>query len=226
MATAVYSPPGFPDIIYAGSRTGGVMKTTDRGVHWYSITDDLKLPGLGVTQILGGDPNNAGEIYVCTGFSAQGGDVPPTIGYGVGVLYSANGGVDWIQTSLSWTDYYIIGYNNDVPPAPIYGTGPVVNRMIKHPTDHNVLYALAGNKIYKTTDKWQTKTDISISIMPASTDSYSDIAILPNTVGGDKLIVSTFGGTETLYNTDPPHEAYAWRRVAAHLYTSTNGGTN
>jgi hypothetical protein len=94
---SVYSPPGFPNTIYAGSNTGGLWKTTDSGQSWNCITDNLRLPALGINWIAG-NPNNVNELYfgsgISTGFYEN---------YGIGLYKSTDAGQTWNPTGLAWS---------------------------------------------------------------------------------------------------------------------------
>ncbi len=47
--------PSDPNIVYAGAATGGVYKSTDKGVTWFSIFDDISVFTIGDIAI---DPSN------------------------------------------------------------------------------------------------------------------------------------------------------------------------
>lgn len=128
--------PADPNIIFVGSPSGGLWKTTDGGLTWSTNTDAL--PTLGVTDIAidSADPN---VMYLATG-DAFGSDT-----YGVGVLKSVNGGLSWSLTGLNWT-------TNQVR---------TVNRILIHPDDHNMLFASASNGIYKSTNAGINWTKVS-----------------------------------------------------------------
>lgn len=97
--------PDDPNIIYAGSASGGLWKTTTQGrgrFAWERVS--LGFPALGVSSILI-DPNDPEVIYLGTGESyhdfglAEPGLVNRlTRGtYGIGILKSTNGGASWEQ---------------------------------------------------------------------------------------------------------------------------------
>ena len=67
-----------PNILYAGSATGGAWKTTDKGDNWNLITQDLFLNGVYAIEI---DFSNPDIIYI------DGGDE--------GIYKSYDGGVNW-----------------------------------------------------------------------------------------------------------------------------------
>ena len=87
--TCVARDAGNSDIIYAGGNTQGLFKTTDGGTTWFSITDQLKAPGLGINQIVM-HPQNSNVLYACTGQRSN-----KYGGYSLGVIKTLNGGSTW-----------------------------------------------------------------------------------------------------------------------------------
>ena len=81
------------DIFWVGSPGGGLWKTEDGGVNWFTNTDNL--PVLGISDIVI-DPTNNQIMYIATG-DADGGDT-----YSIGVLKSVDGGLNWSTTGLSY----------------------------------------------------------------------------------------------------------------------------
>jgi photosystem II stability/assembly factor-like uncharacterized protein len=53
-----------PNILYAGGETGGVWKTTDKGLHWSLLTLNVLHGSFGAVKIHPTDPNT---VYACTG---------------------------------------------------------------------------------------------------------------------------------------------------------------
>ena len=65
--TNVYSidiAPSNPNILYAGGETGGVWKTTDKGLHWQLLTLNVQHGSFGALKIHPTDPNT---VYAATG---------------------------------------------------------------------------------------------------------------------------------------------------------------
>jgi PKD repeat protein len=117
--------PTDPLKIYVGAPAGGLWMTSDGGLTWTTTTDQL--PTLGVSDVVVDytDPN---VIFIGTGDN-DGGDTR-----GVGVLRSSDGGQTWNSTGLNFT--ILAGRN--------------VNRLLMHPTNHNILYAGTTNGLYRT----------------------------------------------------------------------------
>ncbi len=102
--------PENPDIIFAGSASGGLWKSSTGGVGldaWEYVRTGFPVLGVGAIDF---DPNNPSVMFIGTGES-YGTDVNmPGIGperttrgsYGIGILKSEDGGVTW-RKSLDWS---------------------------------------------------------------------------------------------------------------------------
>jgi len=123
--------PFDPDILFAGSPSGGFWKTTDGGSSWYTTTD--KLPAIGISDIAV-HPFDPDIIYIATGD----GDAWDT--YSIGILKSIDGGHTWNTTSLSeeLTEHNFF------------------RRMLMHPQHPDTMIATSKKGIFRTTDGWQS----------------------------------------------------------------------
>jgi subtilisin-like proprotein convertase family protein/photosystem II stability/assembly factor-like uncharacterized protein len=119
--------PNDSNIIYLGAPSGGFWKSVDGGQTWFTTTDSLTVLGVSAIAI---HPVNPDIIYIATG-DGDGGDT-----YSIGVLYSTDGGYSWIQTSLNWQ----------------VTQSRRINKLLIHPSIHNILIAATSNGVYKTTD--------------------------------------------------------------------------
>ncbi len=88
--------PGNASVIYAGSATGGVWKTTDKGQNWAPITDALPFQAIGAIAI---NPNNHNEIWIGTGDV----NISGFVYTGNGIYKSLDGGQSWTNIGLSNT---------------------------------------------------------------------------------------------------------------------------
>ena len=113
--------------IYAGTPSGGLWKTTDEGVTWNCLTDDLPVIGVSAVAI---NPNNTDIVYAGTG------DKDASDNYSIGVLKSMDGGETWNTTGLTWTVYE----NNTIA------------KLIINPDNPDILFAATTNGVYKTVD--------------------------------------------------------------------------
>ena len=126
--------PTNTDIIYAGSASGGLWKTTDGGDTWVTTTDDLPTLAVGAVCVL---PSNPDIVLIGTGegsISGAGGD-------GVGILRSIDAGQTWNLTDFSF-------------PLPS-GHGFLVMKVC--PLTGTIL-AGANDGLYRSTDDGQTWT--------------------------------------------------------------------
>jgi hypothetical protein len=134
--------PDDPDVIFAGSASGGLWKTTVGGVGadaWDRVYTGFPVLAVSTIAI---DPNDGDVIYIGTGevYAYQnsiGGDVVRTTrgSYGLGILKSVDGGANW-SPSLDWT----------------YEQSRGVWMIQIHPTDSDIVYAATTEGIYKSTD--------------------------------------------------------------------------
>ena len=134
--------PDDPDIIFAGSASGGLWKTTVGGIGadaWDPV--DTGFPVLGVSTIAI-DPADGNVMYIGTGEAysyqgAVGGEAIRTTrgSYGVGILKTVDGGITWTP-SLDWT----------------YEQSRGVWMVQIHPANSDILYAATTEGVYKTID--------------------------------------------------------------------------
>jgi len=88
--------PNNPNIVYAGAATGGVFKSTDGGITFFSVFDDLAVLPIGDIAV---DPVNSNIVYTGTG-EANGGHNNFA---GGGIYKSTNGGMSWELKGLQNT---------------------------------------------------------------------------------------------------------------------------
>jgi photosystem II stability/assembly factor-like uncharacterized protein len=118
--------PSNSNTIYVGAPAGGIWKSTNAGVSWTALSDEL--PQIGVSGIAI-DHTNPNTIYIATG-DKDGGNT-----YSVGVLKSTDGGLTWNTTGLSFT-----------------GTNSRAGDLLMHPTNNQILLCATRDGLYKTTD--------------------------------------------------------------------------
>ncbi|MBU1919492.1 hypothetical protein KKG66_01500, partial [bacterium] len=120
------------NIVYAGSASGGLWKSTDGTLSWFPLTDDLPSLAVGCVAI---DPNNHNTLYIGTGEGSFNVDAV----YGAGIFKSTDGGTTWNTTGMSWTQ----------------SQQRAVNEIVIDPNNSQILYAAtnsSGNGVYKSTD--------------------------------------------------------------------------
>jgi hypothetical protein len=130
--------PTNPDIVYVGSASGGVWKSTDGGDTWTPITDDLPALGVGAVLVLPWSPD---VVLLGTG---EGTWNMGRVG-GVGVLKSTDAGASWNPTGLSYPIMGIVGHGFHVMEAnPLTGT----------------ILAGATDGLWRSTDEGETWTQV------------------------------------------------------------------
>ncbi|MBI3511683.1 MAG: T9SS type A sorting domain-containing protein [Bacteroidetes bacterium] len=167
--------PANSNIIWIGAACGGLWKSTDGGVTWFSNTD--LLPALSISDIVI-DPSNPQTMYIATGdkygiyyqYEVWG-------HYSAGVLKSTDGGLSWNTTGLN---YALMNLT-------------LIQRLIIDPSNASILYAATNQGIFKTTDAAVTWSSIR-------SGKFYDMEMKPGTSGtlyaGDStgVIVSTNSG--------------------------------
>ena len=88
--------PGDPSIVYVGTASGGVWKTTNAGTTWTPLFDKQPVQSIGDLAL---EPGNPDVIYVGTGE----GNVRNSVSFGNGVYKSTDGGKTWKHIGLADT---------------------------------------------------------------------------------------------------------------------------
>ena len=178
--------PNNASTFYVGAPSGGIWKSTDSGINWTPLSDQI--PQIGVSGIAI-DPNDSNIIYISTGDD----DARDT--YSVGVLKSIDGGSTWNATGLSLgsssatsNEIYIHPNNSNIiwvatnqgfyksTDAGANWSKKIANNIKDFklkPGDPNIIYAVSTSKLYKSTDAGETFTVIS-SGLPESDPADSE----------------------------------------------------
>lgn len=146
-----------PNVIYAGTATGGVWKSINAGLNWDPIFDDQDFASIGAIAINQANPS---IIWVGTGE----GNTRNSTSYGGGMYKSIDGGKTWEAVGLSGTER--------------------INRIALHPTNPDIAYAAAlgtlwstneERGLYKTTDGGKTwKNILYVNETTGATDIKMD----------------------------------------------------
>ncbi|NND63852.1 MAG: hypothetical protein HKN48_11750 [Flavobacteriaceae bacterium] len=127
-----------PDIMYVGTASGGLWKSTSGGIKWHPIFDDQPTASIGAVAI---QQSNPSVIWVGTGE----GNPRNSLNGGFGVYKSLDGGKSWQSMGLEKTRH--------------------IHRIIVHPTNPDVVYVGAIGSpwgihpergVFKTTDGGKT----------------------------------------------------------------------
>jgi photosystem II stability/assembly factor-like uncharacterized protein len=88
--------PGNPAVVYVGTASGGLWKTTDAGVTWRPIFDGQTVASIGDIAL---EPGNPDVIYIGTGE----GNPRNSVSFGNGIYKSTDGGATWTHLGLEDT---------------------------------------------------------------------------------------------------------------------------
>jgi photosystem II stability/assembly factor-like uncharacterized protein len=146
--------PSNPSVLWAGSASGGLWKSTVAGegaAAWTRV--ETGYPSLAVSAIVI-DPNDTQVMYIGTGEMSryqrpQVGTPGARSSYGMGIIKSVDGGVTWQETGLTWT----------------FDVARAVLALKMDPTNSNVLWAATSEGLYKTTDGGTTWINSHPSLM-------------------------------------------------------------
>lgn len=225
--------PVDPEIVWAGSASGGLWKTEDGGENWVPKTNQLPSTGVGAVAV---NPQNSQAILIGTG---EGYNINFSIKPGIGVFKSTDNGSTWQETNLQYaptqgvssfkfawdpvdTNRVYMAATNGVWTSDDAGmTWAVVlpnssaNDIILHPTDRNILFAgVEGVGIYKSSDAGENWQLLGGGLPAAGTIDFIRIAMC--TAQPDVLYASitdnTSFGLQGLYRTDDG--GTNWRRIA------------
>jgi photosystem II stability/assembly factor-like uncharacterized protein len=189
---------GQPNIMYIAAAQGGVWKTTNGGVNWVVLTDNLSTLATGDIVVNQSNPN---ILYLGSGELNYSGDSQ----YGDGIFKSTDAGLTWVQVALGSQVGTRCGYMaiDQFNPNTVYfagnlgvfkstnagsswvsmNSGTNANCIIIHPLNSQVLYISTGGTsaglIKKSTDggtSWNTLTSglpggmgrIQLAISPSS----------------------------------------------------------
>lgn len=124
--------PANSAIVYSGSVSGGIWKSTNRGGTWSALNDFTSNLVIGAIAI---DPTNSNVIYAGTGEGYFNVDALQ----GIGVLKSTDGGTSWTTLTNFATPSTQFGYY-------------YINKLIIRPDNANIIYAGMLGGIWKTTN--------------------------------------------------------------------------
>ncbi len=138
---AIIFHPSNPNIMWVGSASGGIWKTTNAGASWAPLDDFMPSLSIGCMAM---DPTNPNVLYAGTGegfFDAAEGSSNTAAIRGAGIFKTTDGGATWTQMpSTSDENWYF------------------VNRLAIHPGNPSIMLAATGTGIYRTLDGGSTWT--------------------------------------------------------------------
>jgi photosystem II stability/assembly factor-like uncharacterized protein len=183
-----------PDIIYVGTASGGVFKTTNGGTTWEPVFDDQQNSTIGDVTVAPSDPS---IVWVGTGEANN----RQSSSWGNGVYKSTDAGKSWKHMGLDGTMH--------------------IGRIVISPADPNTLYVAAeGNLwgpskdrgVYKSSDGGKTWSNV---LFVNEDTGASDIAMEPESPG--TLIAALYQRRRTVFG-------YNGSGPGSGLYKTTDGG--
>lgn len=209
---AIAIDPTNSNTMYAGTRGGGVFKTTDGGTTWLSINSGILGPTDSSTPegrwiyCLAIDPTNSQIVYAGSSSS--------------GVYRSANGGQTWTLTGRP-------------------GSVDTVQTIAIDPNNTAILYAGTNSHLYKSTNSGANWTDISSAIAVTNVTKIviggSTIYALAQWLFRSTDAGATFtriDGSSSLdptvhdFDVDPTNSSRIFRVDSNYIYRSTDSGAN
>ncbi len=165
----VLHDPNNPGSYLLASDYGGIWKSRETGNSWENVTDNLRSPGLAISELIR-DPNNANHLLASTssGLHSAGNKA----GYGIGIIESFDNGNTWsVNTGFPLVE----------------NTGAGVVKVLYSPA--GTLYAITSDSIYYSTENgyiwWHFTTPDSLT----KNDVFHDIEIADN---GDVFLATKY----------------------------------
>lgn len=188
--------PNNASIVYAGAATGGVFKSTDGGITFFPVFDDLAVLPIGDIAV---DPVNSNIVYAGTG-EANGGHNNFA---GGGIYKSTNGGTSWEMIGLQATVSIGRIIVNPLNPLRVYATA--VGSYFGPNPDRGV---------YRSDNGGATWTKVLFV-----SDSTGAVDITMDQTNPDNLLAAMWQRTRY------PNGGQLYGRTSG-IYKSTNGGDN
>lgn len=139
---------------FVGVAQGGLWKTTNNGVSWTPLTDNLPITRISDIVIDAADPDSTMYISVCDfeyiGFGLYLNGRKRNTHYGLGVYKTTDGGLTWNPTGLSF--------------QMTQGDASLIRKIIIDPANSNNLLACGVTGMYRSTDAGVTWTNVNTGL--------------------------------------------------------------
>jgi photosystem II stability/assembly factor-like uncharacterized protein len=189
--------PVNPDIMFCGSVSGGIFKTTNGGGYWFPVTDFAQNLVIGCIVI---DPVDPQIIYAGTGEGYFNFDALR----GIGILKSTDGGSSW-------------NVLNNFPGAPSPYSYYFINKLAISPDNHSTIYAATIGGVWKSTNSGS-----SWNLLNTATRSgfCMDLVMHPS---NSSILYASFGlfSPDGIYKTT--NGGTSWSRISTNFPASGFG---
>jgi uncharacterized protein (TIGR03437 family) len=128
--TAIAIDPHAPSTLYIGAAGGGVWKSTDAGLSWGSLGDDLMSL---VSGALAYEARTETLYYGTGDYGAR--------TYGAGIFRTTDGGATWLSAN---------GWDGALNKPQF--SGGTTARLVLHPNDSRTIYAARSSGLWRSTD--------------------------------------------------------------------------
>ena len=217
--TCIAFHPTDTNIFYVGSPNGGLWKTTNAGLNYIPLGDQLPFVSAGSILV---DPSNPNTLYVSSG------DAVGWWNYNAGVYKSIDGGLTWNPTGLVWQ----------------LSAQKAIYKMEFEPGNSSIIYVASTGGLYKSTNGGSTFNLIyagSINDIKFKPGSSSELYIsVDNYWGSSEIYYSSNSATSftkiTNFNTNynflklavtpaNPSVVAVYCSVNNQVYRSSNSGS-
>ena len=189
--TAVYMNPSNTEVILAGAGASGIWRTNNGGDDWINVTDNLRLPALGIRKII--DISKPSEPEGKHLLAITGKDKFHD-SYGVGVLKSNDFGETWTIHAI----------------PEVSGKIEYLLAITKPEGETNLVYACSKKRVYVSGDRGQSWSVLSPQPPLPFDEQY--FGIQAASISSDALFVSSrasqSGGGGHLWKSNI--SVYAW----------------
>jgi len=138
----LYVDPNNADLIYAGSRSGGLWKTSNGGVNWTPKTDFLLATGV---NTIGVSPTNSDSLLINIQNSNN--------NYSHGIYRSIDGGNNWTSSNFNPTNTPFGGFGDNFK----------INVIKYHPSVSNLIFIGTNKGVFRSEDNLATWTRLYYS---------------------------------------------------------------
>ncbi|MEN9867774.1 MAG: hypothetical protein RL748_3364 [Pseudomonadota bacterium] len=224
---AIVPHPQDDNTVYFGSAAGGVWKTTDGGVNWVPIFDQVGTMPIGSIALA---PQDANQVWVGTGDKNGGG----CAGYfGQGVFMSSDAGQTWQAKNGSGAGAMPLSIVNGVAIAPLNGQVVLAGGL----GACDATGTLSAGAMYRTADGGASWSKVlsgkveDIVFVPGSNTVYATsagVGLFKSTDGGVTWANSstgmTVGSGRMRMALSPSNPQVIYVLMGTALYRSNNGG--